>query len=125
MLYPETVEGLEPQVKATECCTVATPVPDKETTAGDPVALLAIEMVLFALPATVGWNCAVRVRVCEGESVTGALPPVSEYPIPPTEICEIPTLELPVLVTATFCEVEDVPVVTLPKFRLVGLTFSV
>ena len=119
------MEGLEPQVKATECCTAATPVPDKETAAGDPVALLAIEMVPFALPAAVGWNCVVRVRVCDGESVTGALPPVAEYPVPLTEICEIPTLELPVLVTATFCEVEDVPVVTLPKFRLVGLTFSV
>ena len=82
-------------------------------------------MLPLELPAAVGWNCVVRVRVCDGESVTGALPPVTEYPVPLTEICEIPTLELPVLVTATFCEVEDVPIVTLPKFKLVALTFSV
>lgn len=67
----------------------------------------------------------VRVRVCDGESVTGVLPPVTEYPVPLTAICEIPTLEFPVLVTVTFCEEEDVPVVTLPKLRLVGLTFRV
>jgi len=54
--------------------------------------------------------------------VTGVLPPVTEYPVPLTAICEIPTLELPVFVTATFCEVDDVPVVTLPKVKLVGLT---
>ena len=36
-------------------------------------------------------------------------------------ICEIATLELPVLVIETFCAAEDVPVVTLPKLRLVGL----
>jgi len=57
--------------------------------------------------------------------VTGVLPPVTEYPVPLTAICEIPTLEFPVLVTVTFCEEEDVPVVTLPKLRLVGLTFRV
>ena len=31
------------------------------------------------------------------------------------------TLEFPVFVMVTFCEAEDVPVVTLPKLRLVGL----
>ena len=36
-------------------------------------------------------------------------------------ICEIDTLELPVLVIVTFCAAEEVPVVTLPKLRLVGL----
>jgi hypothetical protein len=36
-------------------------------------------------------------------------------------ICEIVTFELPELVIVTVCGVEDVPVVTLPKFRLVGL----
>src|SRR5437762_8846582 len=69
-------------------------------------------MLPLELPAAVGLNCVVRVRVCDGESVTGALPPVTEYPVPLTAICEIPTLELPVFVTATFCEVDDVPVVT-------------
>ena len=31
------------------------------------------------------------------------------------------TFEFPVFVMVTFCEAEDVPVVTLPKLRLVGL----
>ena len=36
-------------------------------------------------------------------------------------ICEIVTLELPVLVMVTFCTAEEVPVVTLPKLRLLGV----
>jgi hypothetical protein len=35
-------------------------------------------------------------------------------------ICEIATLELPVLVMMMFWAAEEVPVVTLPKLRLVG-----
>jgi len=44
-----------------------------------------------------------------------------EKPAPLKLICEIVTLELPVLVIVTFCVAEEVNVVTLPKFRLVGL----
>jgi len=62
------------QVSATECCTV--PVPDRETVAGDPVALLTIEIVAGRSPAVVGLNVIIRVRFCDGERVTGALPPV-------------------------------------------------
>jgi hypothetical protein len=75
-LYPLTVEVLAFQVNATECCT--TPVPNRETVAGDPVALLTIEMLLFRIPAVVGLNTIVRTRFCDGERVTGALPPVIE-----------------------------------------------
>ena len=66
------------QVSATECCTGVTPVPDREIVAGDPVALLTIEMLPFTVPATVGLNCTTRLMVWFGESVTGALPPVIE-----------------------------------------------
>jgi hypothetical protein len=124
-LYPDTVEVLAIQLSATECCTGATPVPDRVTDAGDPVALLAIEMVPLAGPATVGLNTTDRVRFCEGDSVTGALPPVMEYPAPLKVIDEIVTLALPVLVTVTVCGAEEVPVVMLPKLRLVGLIPSV
>jgi hypothetical protein len=55
-LYPDAVEVLAFQVSATKCCTGTTPVPDKETDAGDPFALLTIEMPPFTLPATVGLN---------------------------------------------------------------------
>jgi len=78
MLYPDTVEVLAFQVSATECCIGATPVPDRETEAGDPVALLAIEMFPFIGPVEGGLNCAVRIRFCAGETVTGVLPPVTE-----------------------------------------------
>ena len=78
MLYPDTVEVLAFQVSATECCTNTTPVPDKETDAGEPFALLTIEMLLFTLPAAAGLNCTVRTRLCVGVSVTGVLPPVTE-----------------------------------------------
>jgi hypothetical protein len=77
-LYPDTAEVLAFQLSATECCTGVTPVPDREIKAGDPVALLAIEMPPFTVPATVGLNWMVRVRFCDGERVTGTLPPVIE-----------------------------------------------
>ena len=77
-LYPDTAEVLAFQVSATECCTSATPVPDKEIDAGDPFALLTIEMLPFTVPVTVGLNWVVKVRFCDGESVTGVLPPVTK-----------------------------------------------
>ena len=111
-------------IRATECCTGVTPVPNRVTAAGDPVALLAIEIVPFAVPATVGLNTTDRVRLCKGDSVTGALPPVMEYSALKV-IDEIVTLALPVLVMVTVCGAEEVPVVMLPKLRLVGLIPSV
>ena len=77
-MYPETVEVLAFQVSATVCCTDVTPVPDNVTVAGEPVALLTIEMLPLALPAVVGLNVAESARFCDGESVTGVLPPVTE-----------------------------------------------
>ena len=119
------MEVLAFQVNDTECCTGATPVPDTGTVKGDPVALLTIEILPLTAPATVGLNWMVRVRFCDGERVTGALPPVIVKPDPARLICEIVTLELPVFVMVTFCGAEDVPVVTLPKLRLMGLMLSV
>ena len=79
------------------------------------------------LPVVVGLNCTTRVIVWLGERVTGALPPVIVYPAPTRLICEIVTLEFPVLVIVTFCVGEEVPVVTFPKLRLwlAGLMLSV
>ena len=76
MLCPDTVEVPAFNVSVTECCTGAMPVPDKDTDAGDPFALLTIEMLPFTLPAAVGLNCTDKVTLCDGVSVTGALPPV-------------------------------------------------
>jgi hypothetical protein len=102
-----------------------TPVPDKVTVAGDPAALLTIEMLPFTVPVAVGLNCAPSVRFWAGDNVTGVLPPVTVYPAPLTVICEIVTFTFPVFVMVTVCEAEVVPVVTLPKIRFVGLILSV
>lgn len=109
------------QLRAAECCTEVTPVPDRDTVAGEPVALLTTEMPPLTLPLTVGLNWALRVRFCAGESVTGVLPPASKKPAPFAVICEMVTLEFPVLVIVTFWVAEVVPVVMLPKLKLVGL----
>jgi len=77
-LYPATVDVLAFHDSATECCTRATPVPERETEAGEPLALLTIEMLPLTLPAAVGLNWIGRMRFCDGVRVTGALPPVIE-----------------------------------------------
>jgi hypothetical protein len=61
-LYPDTVDVLPVQVRVAERCTGATPVPDKAMAAGDVVALLVMEMLPFALPATVGLNVTDKTR---------------------------------------------------------------
>ena len=77
-MYPATLDVLAAQVRTTECCTGATPVPDRETAAGEPLALLTSEMLPPTLPAVVGLNWTTKVSFCVGVSVTGALPPVIE-----------------------------------------------
>jgi len=67
-LYPD-------DESATEC---ATPAPDGPITAGEPVALLTIEMLPFKLPAAVGSNVTDSVSFCEGARVTGVAPPLSK-----------------------------------------------
>lgn len=77
-LYPATLEVLAVQDRVTECWTGATPVPVRVIAAGDPIALLTTVILPFTLPAMVGLNSTVRMRFCNGERVTGALPPVIE-----------------------------------------------
>jgi hypothetical protein len=119
-LYPETAEVLALQLSATECWT--TPVPNNDTIVGEPLALLITEMLPVTGPVAVGLNRTVKLMFCVGDSVTGALPPVAEYPCPVTLICEMLILELPVFVITTVCDGDVVPVVMFPKLRLVGLT---
>jgi hypothetical protein len=120
-LYPDTVEVLAFQLSAAECCTGATPVPERVTVAGDPLALLTIEILPFTVPVVVGLNWTAKMMFCDGVSVTGVVPPVIEYPVPLRVTCEIVMFAFPVFVMVTFCEAEDVPVVTFPKLRLDGL----
>ena len=66
------------QVNDAECCTGATPVPDRAIVVGDPAALLSNVMLPGRLPVVVGLNCTTSVMFWDGDSVTGALPPVIE-----------------------------------------------
>jgi hypothetical protein len=99
-------------------------VPDRETVAGEPVALLATVTVPLLEPAAVGAYTTLKVRLCPTVSVTGAPAPLSVKADPVSVILEIVTLPFPVLVTVTVC-VEDDPAFTFPKDRLFELNESV
>lgn len=122
-LYPVTVEVLAVHASATECVVACTPDPDNVIVAGDPAAVLVTVTVPVSVPATVGLKTTPNVRLCPTDSVTGALAPVSVKPVPLALICETVTPEFPEFVTVTFF-VDDVPVFTLPKDRLVVLNVS-
>jgi hypothetical protein len=55
----------------------ATPVPVKETVAGDAGALLAILTVPGSDPAVVGENCAVTEVLCPAATVAGVVSPLT------------------------------------------------
>jgi hypothetical protein len=55
----------------------ATPVPVKETVAGDPGALLEILTDPGSEPAVVGENCAVTVVLCPAATVAGVVSPLT------------------------------------------------
>lgn len=102
------------------CCTGAAPVPLTGMDAGEPVALLVMEMLLLAAPLVAGANCTVNVVLWEGDRVT-AEPPVSENVAPLKFTLEIATFALPVLATVTLRDAV-LPTVTFPKLTFEGLT---
>jgi hypothetical protein len=65
------------QDKLTVCGTDTTPLPESEIVDGEPVALLAIVTLPLTLPTAAGLKMMLKVRFCEGVSVTGALAPLS------------------------------------------------
>lgn len=80
MLYPTTVDVvLAVQDRSTRC-----EPPDKETTVGELVALLAMETVPDALPVVVGVKVTVMVRDCPTVNVCVAVTPVAAKPDPET-----------------------------------------
>lgn len=121
-MYPDTLEVLADQSNATLCWTVVAPVPESDTVAGEPVASLEIVRVPVTAPAEVGANCTVIVVFCEGVRLTAEFGTLK--PVPVAETLAIFTVEFPVLVTVTLSD-DEVPVLTLPKLKLVGLTVIV
>ena len=115
------MDELASQLSATECVCCTTPVPDRLTDVGEPVAVLTIETLPAALPDDAGVKSTEKAVDCDGDKVTGTPAPLREKFEPELVICEIVTFEFPVFEIVTFCE-EEAPVFTLPKLMLAGVT---
>jgi hypothetical protein len=103
-----------------DCCT---PVPERETVAGELVALLATEMLPVTLPEAVGSKLAFKEADCPGARVVPEATPLALKLAPETVTPEIVTLEFPLLVSVT-ARVLPEPTFTFPKFKLVGFAPS-
>jgi hypothetical protein len=102
----------------TEICG-CTPVPLKVIVEGELVAVLTTVTLPGRLPVEVGANLTLSVADCPAARLRGSVIPLVLYPAPLTLICEMETLEFPVLEIVTLC-VALVPVVRLPKLSDVG-----
>ena len=97
--------------------------PDSAITVGQFEALLVTVMPPVTLPAVAGANVALNVAVCPGERMTPESPPLALNPAPATLTFEIVTLEFPVFVSVTLCELL-LDTFTLPNPRLLELLFK-
>ncbi len=102
----------------------ACPVPARPTIAGELTALLAIvTLAPPALPALPGANVTINVVDCPGIRIVPPETPLALKPAPLTLTLDMSMLEFPVFVNV---EPKDLllPGVTVPKFKLAGLTPS-
>lgn len=111
-----TTEGLAPICPCT-------PVPDSETAAGEPGALLTIETLPVAAPATVGAKVALNEALAPALIVIGSEAPLTLYPGPDGFNCVTVSVAFPGLDSETVCEVL-LPTAAFPKLRLAGFTVS-
>ena len=109
--------GFDPSVPG------VTPVPDKGMVRVGFDAVDVTVRLPLAFPADCGVKVTVKFVLWPAISVTGAVIPPKLNPVPLTPICEIVTLEAPVLVNVSE-SVWLLPNVTLPKPRLLGLELS-
>jgi len=75
--YPETVDVLATQLKATLCCG-AVPVPETEIEVGEVVELLTKAMLPGSDPAVFGAKVTENEAVCPAGIVNGNVMPLSE-----------------------------------------------
>jgi hypothetical protein len=101
----------------------ATPAPPKEIPSGELGALLVREIEPLELAAAVGEKTALKVLVFPAGIVNGVVKPLRLKPVPVTVAWEIVTLAPPGFDKVKVCEL-PVPIVTLPKLALVGVTAS-
>jgi len=99
------------------------PVPLKAIVAGEPGALLAIEILPVALPATVGENIAVNEALLPALIVIGMLAPLMLNPVPEGNAWVTINAAFPGFVSVTVCDAV-LPTDTLPKVTLAGLMVS-
>jgi hypothetical protein len=91
--------------------------------AGDPGALLLIEMLPEKLPLALGENLAVKDVLPPAAIVAGIASPERLNPVPDALACEMTVLAFPGLLRVMVA-VPVLPVFTLLKFTLVGLMVS-
>jgi hypothetical protein len=101
-----------------------TPVPERETAAGELVALLTTERLPVRLPVVVGAKATLTVVVWPAARVRGSESPLRVNPAPVKLACETVTLAVPVLDRVTVWGLLVLPTVTFPKLRLDGLAAS-
>lgn len=102
----------------------ACPVPARPTIAGELTALLAIvTLAPLTLPALPGANVTINVVDCPGIRIVPLETPPALKPAPLTLTLDMSMLEFPMFVNV---ELKDLllPGVTVPKFKLAGLTPS-
>lgn len=103
----------------------AAPTPEKATVSGTlAVPLLAKAKLPLALPAALGLNTIWKLTLCCGCRVSGRVKPVVLKPEPVTVACVTVTSELLVLAN-TSVWLWAVPVCTVPKLMVAGLTVNV
>lgn len=107
----------------TECATVCVPVPESEMRIGEFVALLATVTVPDTVAADAGANATLRVAVCPAPIICPAAAPDVLNPVPVALIVPIVTVELPLFVSVTLCELL-LPTATLGNVRLDALAPS-
>ena len=96
------------------------PAPETVIFAGEFVALLVTVTAPLSVSVFVGEKVTFKVPDCPGAIVAPLMPPPVVRSAPEALMAETDTLEFPVFSSFT-ARVSDFPVVTLPKFRLVGV----
>jgi hypothetical protein len=90
---------------------------------GEFPAVLVMVTVPVALAIAAGAKVTFKVAVCAGVRVCPLDTPLAVKPVPEMPTFTIVMLEAPALVSVTG-RILLLPVLTLPKFRLAGLTLS-
>jgi hypothetical protein len=99
------------------------PAPLNVIVAGEPGALLLIEMLPEALPLAVGENFAVKDVLPPAAIVTGSVSPERLNPVPDAVARDMTVFAVPGLLSVMVA-VPVLPVATLLKFTVVGLMVS-